>query len=625
MSGRLSAGDPQLRSGELFDAYTLAGQRGQQLEIRLVSSEFDPYVQIAGPGGFSAFNDDDVDGGTNNSHLVVVLPADGTYRLVATSYRAGEMGQYQLSVGATNAVVAGAGAGAGPSPGRAGAATLAMAAPVSGALGAGDDTLQTGEFVDRYVFAGHQGQRVAIDLTSRAFDAYLTLVPPSGHQEESDDFREGATDARIEAELREEGAYSVMATSYRRGETGAYQLAINPLGSGPRAVAAAGAPAAGAAGAMAIGVGTSQAGRLESGDSTLRTGEFVDRYTFQGRRGQTVTVDMTATDLDPYLIVIAPGGNQQENDDVSSSDRNARVSWPLPADGQYTIIATSYRPGESGGYTVRLVLGTLAAAAASRAVPGARPGASSAPTQRVYAVLVGISDYGGRANNLSYTAEDATKLAQTLQRAGVLGEGSVVLTDAEATHDRVQAAFAQVAALAGPDDVFLFFYSGHGTQLRENQASPEADLRDEAIVLRDRLVTDDEMALWFRGTHARMSILALDACFSGGFARDVVTRPGILGLFSSEEDLTSAVAGKFQAGGYLSHFLRMALSGEADIQPRDGRITAGELSTYLHRQFATQAADVEAETTDNQHNYQNLVIERGGVKIDDLVLALASR
>lgn len=108
-------------------------------------------------------------------------------------------------------------------------------------------------------------------------------------------------------------------------------------------------------------------------------------------------------------------------------------------------------------------------------------------------------------------------------------------------------------------------------------------------------------------------------------AGDVVTRPGILGLFSSEEDLTSAVAGKFQAGGYLSHFLRTALAGEADLGPRDGTITAGELSTYLRRQFASQAANVEAETMDNQHNYQNLVIERGGVKINDVVLALASR
>jgi cytochrome P450 len=61
-----------------------------------------------------------------------------------------------------------------------------------------------------------------------------------------------------------------------------------------------------------------------------------------------------------------------------------------------------------------------------------------------------------------------------------------------------------------------------------------------------------------------VSLLALDACFSGGFARDVVSRPGVMGLFSSEEDLTSAVADKFEAGGYLSHFLRAGLAGEGD-------------------------------------------------------------
>jgi hypothetical protein len=261
--------------------------------------------------------------------------------------------------------------------------------------------------------------------------------------------------------------------------------------------------------------------------------------------------------------------------------------------------------------------------AAPPAQPGAQPVArpSGRAGQRIWTVSVGISNYGGQASDLPYTAEDAIKINQSLQRAGVLADGSVVLTDGEATYDRVRAAFMQVARQAGPDDVFMFFYSGHGTQMRPNSNSNEPDQRDEAIVLRDRTVSDDEMAQWFSQVRARMAIIALDACFSGGFARDVVNRPGVMGLFSSEEDLTSAVAGKFQAGGYLAHFLRTGLAGDADGD-RNRDVTAGELSTYLRRQFAAQAADVEAVTSERQRNYQFLVIERGGVKIDDVVLAL---
>ena len=151
----------------------------------------------------------------------------------------------------------------------------------------------------------------------------------------------------------------------------------------------------------------------------------------------------------------------------------------------------------------------------------------------------------------------------------------------------------------------------------------EPDGRTESIVLRDGEISDFEMARLFGTLRTRLSLLVLDSCYSGGFARNVVDRPGVMGLFSSEEDLTSAVADKFEAGGYLAHFLRTALSGDADGDG-DAMVTAGELATYLRRQFTTQVENVEAETYEGQRNYQNLVIDRGGVQIDDVILRLGT-
>jgi hypothetical protein len=93
-----------------------------------------------------------------------------------------------------------------------------------------------------------------------------------------------------------------------------------------------------------------------------------------------------------------------------------------------------------------------------------------------------------------------------------------------------------------------------------------------------------------------------------------------MGVFSSEEDLTSSVADKFRAGGYLSYFLRNGLAGSSDSDG-DAIITAGELSAYLRREFASEL-EIEATTTEGQRNYQFLVVDRGGVKIDDMLLAL---
>ncbi|RZJ40640.1 MAG: caspase family protein, partial [Brevundimonas sp.] len=172
-----------------------------------------------------------------------------------------------------------------------------------------------------------------------------------------------------------------------------------------------------------------------------------------------------------------------------------------------------------------------------------------------------------------------------------------------------------------PDDVFLFFFSGHGNQIDGQTSAMEPDGKTETLVLRDGEITDVELGEMFGRLRTRLSMLVLDSCFSGGFARNVVSRPGTLGLFSSEEDLTSQVADKFEAGGYLSHFLRTGLAGDANLDG-DDMITAGELSTYLRRQFAREVEGVEAETQDGQRSYQNLVVDRGGVQVDDVVLRL---
>lgn len=603
-NGALAAGDGTLRSGEFYDTYTFQGRRGQAVDIRLSSTAFDPYVMIAGPNNFSQQNDDDAEGGQNNknSRLLVTLPADGQYRVQVTSYASGERGAYRLSV-------APASAGAAPAQG----APLVIGQTSRGALAAADEAGANGAVQDRYRFQGRSGQRVALDMRSGAFDTMVVLVAPSGSREQNDDAAQGQTNSLLETSLSEDGEYTVIATSYASGGLGAYELTLRTLAaSGARTTAVSAAGPAATGGALAIGSTTS--GRLAAGDATLQSGEFLDRYTFQGRRGQAVTVDMSSGDLDPYLIVNAPSGAQQDNDDAAQGSTSARVAWTLPEDGAYTIRATSYQARESGNYTLRLSSGGAGGPSGpSGPVVSGRRG-------KVYAVMVGISDYAGTASNLAYTADDARKMAETLRRQGVLAPESVVLTDAQATPAAVRAAFARVAQAAGPNDMFLFFYSGHGTQVPA-RAQGEPDSRDEAMALIGGLILDDEMAQMWGQVRAGVSMLALDACFSGGFARDVVSRPGVMGLFSSEEDLTSAVAGKFQAGGYLSHFLRTGLGGEAD-QNGNRVVTAGEISSYLRQQFASQAQGVDAETSDGQRNYQFLVVERGGVKIDDALLML---
>ncbi len=57
-------------------------------------------------------------------------------------------------------------------------------------------------------------------------------------------------------------------------------------------------------------------------------------------------------------------------------------------------------------------------------------------------------------------------------------------------------------------------------------------------MLRTVLAATTALTFW-----PRLSLLVIDFCNWGGFARSVVDRPGVRGLFSSEQDLTSAATG----------------------------------------------------------------------------------
>jgi hypothetical protein len=185
-----------------------------------------------------------------------------------------------------------------------------------------------------------------------------------------------------------------------------------------------------------------------------------------------------------------------------------------------------------------------------------------------------------------------------------------VLVDAHATR---QAFFDGVAALAAQmrhEDVAVVFFSGHGTRVPAAGPGVELDGLDETIVLTDGALRDDEVVGALDAV-AGTVILAIDACHSGGFADDFVTRPNRIGLFSSDPDVLSSTAEPRRAGGYLSYHLRHGVLGYADARPRDGVLSVGELADYLHSGFVHDDAAINPAS--DHEPMQRLVIDRGSV------------
>jgi hypothetical protein len=484
----------------------------------------------------------------------------------------------------------------------------------TGSLGKNSATRPDGQGIEFYTVTGRAGQQLRMRLSSADFDTYLRVSGPGGYLLAEDDTTGDGTNSQLTITLPADGTYHVGVSSYGEGSSGDYTLTIGDAAVAD--IAAIPATRTEAAGpATTIAFGTPVSGSLARSDGRRNgadEGAYADTYRFMGRRGQRVRIDVTSDDFDPIAVLQPPGAiDAIENDDGADVGLNSRIDDVLPADGEYRLTVTSFAPDSTGRYRV-----AVAPSAGPARIANVRGG------QRVFALMVGVSDYGGAANDLADTDDDAIKLTQALQGAGVLNPASMILLNADATTASVRQAFQQVASQAGPDDLFLFFFSGHGVQVDSRVSATEPDGRDETIVMRDGNITDDELSRMFGTVRARMAVAILDSCFSGGFARDLVNRPGVMGFFSSEEDLTSLVAGKYESGGYLAHFVQAGLGGAADGNG-DRAISVGELSTFVRARFnAAEVGLLEAETTDGQRNYQNLVIERGGVEIDDILIRL---
>ena len=150
---------------------------------------------------------------------------------------------------------------------------------------------------------------------------------------------------------------------------------------------------------------------------------------------------------------------------------------------------------------------------------------------RLYALLVGIDAYPAPIPPLSGCVNDVAGIAALLrERVGDTALDLVVHTHAEATRAAVSDGCAPPLGPAGPEDVALFYYSGHGSQ----QAAPEElwdrepDHRNETLVCVDSRtegswdLADKELAGLLEGIVATgcHTLVVLDCCHAGDGTRD---------------------------------------------------------------------------------------------------------
>jgi uncharacterized caspase-like protein len=246
-------------------------------------------------------------------------------------------------------------------------------------------------------------------------------------------------------------------------------------------------------------------------------------------------------------------------------------------------VIVTYRPGSSIG-----------------SVAGASPEKSGGGLQ-LHLLIVGVNTYKNPKYNLNYAVADATAVKEKLetQNKSIFTAINVTfILNEKADKASLTDAFKSISTQAGPRDVFVFYYAGHGVMTSE--ATPEFFLVPHDVTqlygaddaLRQKGLSSSELMELSKVIPAQKQLFILDACQSAGALTVVAMRGAAeekaiaqLARSTGTHWLTASGSEQFatefsQLGhGAFTYALIEGLSGKADTG--DGRVTVNELKAFL--------------------------------------------
>ncbi|MFK8165060.1 MAG: caspase family protein [Lewinella sp.] len=287
-------------------------------------------------------------------------------------------------------------------------------------------------------------------------------------------------------------------------------------------------------------------------------------------------------------------GNNTRNliveDDAAGNEKTFNVAL-LPGVNEFRAVAINTQRTESAPALLRLTY----------TAPAAPPKTSPSDGITLHLLTIGINNYKNPKYNLNYAEADAKGLADavTLGLSGIVGQTKAYnLRNEGATRQDILQAIQQISTTATPEDVFVFYYAGHGvmnegvnkdfylipwnvTQLYGNDQG-----------LASQAISAQEMKQLAAGIPAQKQLYILDACQSAGAVQSIAYRGAAeekaiaqLARSTGTHWLTASGSEQFAnefdelGHGAFTFVLLEALAGKAS--GADLRVTVNELKAYL--------------------------------------------
>ena len=204
LSGNISPNNDD----DVYSCTTTAGT-SLRLTMQRPSGTLDSYLELYGPNGLVAINDDADN--SQNSRIDFRAPVDGAYRVVAHSYNRASSGAYQITLSA------------GPGDGDDNR-WLSLGGSLQGTISPNTDR-------DSYYFNGTTNAYVSLRMnrSSGSLDSYLELYSPNGALVASNDDGGGNLNSWIIYRFPSTGTYRLIARSYNASSGGDYALSAESI------------------------------------------------------------------------------------------------------------------------------------------------------------------------------------------------------------------------------------------------------------------------------------------------------------------------------------------------------------------------------------------------------------
>lgn len=225
------------------------------------------------------------------------------------------------------------------------------------------------------------------------------------------------------------------------------------------------------------------------------------------------------------------------------------------------------------------------------------------PESNLYILSIGVNDYENPSYKLTYATNDAKGYMKEMTNGSKLlfnTVNEVFLKDKNTGKENIVEAFVSIAEKATSQDVFVFYYAGHGTMNMQGEQDfylipfdvTQMYGNDEG--LKEKGLSASELLNFSKKIKAQKQIYIIDACQSGAavetFARRGLNREKAIAQLArstgtyfllASEAVQYASEAKELGHGLFTYALIEALSGKADGGTLDKKITANELKSYV--------------------------------------------